>query len=135
MHVTIDGFGPLGLRAAARFLGIGHSLLHYHLKRGTKPRACRHRDIVKAESFEALKPVSAKNAPRSVLVRWRNGWDTEFDSISDLARVLGISQPAVSRALRESNTIPSGWHELDTMAFVDDGRRRVYRRRSHKETR
>lgn len=135
MQLVIDGFGPLGLRAAARFLGIGHSLLHYHLERGTKPRACRHRDIAKAEFLESLKPVSAGNAPRPVLVRWRDGWDTEFDSISDLARVLGISQPAVSRALKKSKTIPSGWHELDTMAFVDDGRRRVYRRRSHKVTR
>jgi DNA-binding transcriptional ArsR family regulator len=128
VHVIIDGFGPLGLRAAARLLGISHSLLHYHLKRGTKPRSCRHREIEDLEAGRHLRPLQVSNTPRPVVIKWSDGWETEFESISELARLFGVTQPTVSRALRFSPTIPDRWHELGTIASIDDGRRRIYRK-------
>ena len=100
MHVIIDGFGPLGLRAAARLLGISHSLLHYHLKRGTKPRSCRQREIEDLEAGRHLRPLQVSNTPRPVVIKWSDGWETEFESISELAEMTGRKQSNLSRTLK-----------------------------------
>ena len=128
MQVALDGVGELGLRQASRLFGVSHSLLHYHLKRGTKPRRCAGCRVWNPSTDTELRLPDESSLPRAVLVRGLDGCEIEFESVSEFARHLELCQSTVSRGLRLAAALPEGWHCMGALAWVDDGHRRLYRR-------